>query len=127
MAVRSYFFTRSQPTGTDRLEGKFCRQQIPPHDGGTSEAEAIPLQSFAGQFWWVEVDRGALNTDIRSSAREVAAWTKEGQHQTMATEEIADTLDKGVPVRAFAGPFATREEASRRMDIYWDAMMGHED
>ena len=116
---RTYFFARS--------DGKFCRKQIPPEDGGTSEGEAVPLGSFAGKFWWVEVDRGARNVDVMHSAREVVAWTKEGQHQTMSTEEIADAVDQGLPVRAFGGPFNTRDEASRRMDLYWDSVMGHEE
>ena len=121
------FFVRSQPPGKDRLEGKYCRKQHPTEDGGASEIEVVPLRLFAGQYWWVEVDRGKSHGDWTRSSLEVVAWTKDGEHQAMSTEEIADALDDGARVTAFGGPFASRQEAELRMDLYWDAVIGHDD
>jgi hypothetical protein len=126
MQEKTDFFLRSQPSGIDRLEGKYCRKRFQAEHEGPSEAEAIPLKMFAGQFWWVVVERGDLA--IGQSPRDVAGWTNEGQHQVMVTEEIADTLDNGLSVQAFGGPFVSRRQAELRLDLYCDAViMGHDD
>jgi hypothetical protein len=126
MPDRTHFFTRPRQEGMDRLEGKYSTKQIGAAPDGTSQAEGLPLKTFAGQFWWVVVDRGHLG--IADSPREVVGWTSEGQHQVMLTEEIADTLDAGLAVQALGGPFTSRREAELRLDLYCDAViMGHDD
>ena len=116
---RTYFYKKSEPASDDRLDGKFYYVSEHRDDHGSP---AHPLKAVAGKYWWVEVDRG-FRLDIRSSPPEIVAWTDEGEHQTMSTAEIAQALDSGFRVRAYGGPYETWDESSRRMDLYWDAMI----
>ena len=102
MTRPTYLFALSQHTATDPLDGKFASSR-PPGSGETAEEEAISLRRFSGRYWFVELPGG--------------------EHKALSTEEVADTLKDGHTTRAISGPFATRDEAARSLERYWEMIM----
>ena len=49
------------------------------------------------------------------------------EHMVHSTKQIAEVLESGAQVMTFRGPFYSREEASQRMGIYWEAIMDDDD
>jgi hypothetical protein len=104
MSRPTYFFSRSQGTRKDPLEGKFASSESPSTQAPAEEA--VPLSTFAGLYWFVELD---------------------GKHEALSTEEVANAMDGGGTVRATSGPFPTREEAAQSLERYWEMSMDDDD
>ena len=108
----TYFFTGSPRSGENCLEGKYASKRPVPEDTSAPDTDAVPLERFAGQYWWVEVSEGRNNLY---------------EDKVLSTSEIANALDRGARVTASRGPFCSREVAEQRMEIYWEAIMGYDD
>ncbi len=75
--------------------------------GGGNVAHGIPIGKLAGRYWFCGVRRPAERTV---------------EHKAVSTEEVLPLLDEGFRVEVIRGPLETRDEADRRLELYWEAM-----
>ena len=106
----TYFFMSKQASKTNNLVDKYASKSSISAEQTSNDIDAIPLENFAGQFWWANVTK-----------------TKSSEHKVLSTIEIAGELDSGNKIMAFRGPYSKRVEAVKIMENYWEAIMGYDD